>query len=460
VASGEEMNEELLNLFLQSWECREGNRSTIEEILNWVEERNSTLQVNINQIPFKECNKWIYSEAGTIKHENNGFFEISGIREERDGKVVSEQPVLLQYEIGYLGILCKKINGVLNFLMQAKIEPGNVNKIQISPTIQATKSNFTQKHGGRQPAYLEYFNSHKGVCIVDQLQSEQASRFLRKRNRNIILYVEEEVEVLPSHKWMTLGQIKELMKIDNLVNMDTRTVLSCIPYSGAANFEVAGKNCFFETLFHGKADIITPFQKLNDWKMYNECETKLVPLCELSSWEETDFGWKHKDSYHFEVIYCGIEIEGREVRKWAQPLFKANGRALFGMLTFVENGERKFVIQISKEIGSFDTAEFGPTLQLESGWEKQTEFDIVQKLFFEKWEEKQNVMCDVLLSEEGGRFFEEENRNVIVEIKKEQLPELSDKYLIVNFNTLNELTQYPDCLNIQLRNLLSLLDYR
>ena len=146
--------------------------------------------------------------------------------------VVNEQPIILQNEIGYLGILCKEINGVLYFLMQAKIEPGNINKVQISPTIQATKSNFMQVHGGRKPDYLDYFiNSDKYQIIVDQIQSEQSSRFYKKRNRNIIIKVNEEVEVLPNHKWMTLGQIKELMKYDNLVNMDTRTVLSCIPLS-------------------------------------------------------------------------------------------------------------------------------------------------------------------------------------------------------------------------------------
>ena len=41
--------------------------------------------------------------------------------------------------------------------MQAKIEPGNINKIQLSPTIQATKSNFTQKHGGRKTELFGIF---------------------------------------------------------------------------------------------------------------------------------------------------------------------------------------------------------------------------------------------------------------------------------------------------------------
>ena len=115
--------------------------------------------------------------------------------------------------------------------MQAKIEPGNINKVQISPTIQATKSNFFQKHGGSQPAFLEYFlNAKQTNILVDQIQSEQSSRFYMKRNRNIILYVTDYIVESSTHKWMTLGQIKDLMRYDNLVNMDTRTVLSCIPF--------------------------------------------------------------------------------------------------------------------------------------------------------------------------------------------------------------------------------------
>lgn len=43
------------------------------------------------------------------------------------------------------------------------------------------------------------------------------------------MLLDEDIEVLPNYRWMTLGQIKQLMKIDNLVNMDTRTVLSGIP---------------------------------------------------------------------------------------------------------------------------------------------------------------------------------------------------------------------------------------
>ena len=206
--------------------------NSIKEIEDIVNDRNKNIKVNITKISLEKCNGWVLDDSGVIHNESNSFFQIKGIEYSLNNKPIVKQPIIIQNEIGYLGIIVKKINGILHFLMQAKIEPGNINKVQISPTIQATKSNFEQKHGGKKPAYLEYFlNSNKYNIVVDQIQSEQSSRFLGKRNRNIIIDIgDEDIEVLSSHFWLTLGQIKKIMEVDNLVNMDTRTVLSCIPF--------------------------------------------------------------------------------------------------------------------------------------------------------------------------------------------------------------------------------------
>lgn len=131
-------------------------------IKSWVSEKNNSLKVNIHKNELSDSDFWFYDKSrGEIRNRNNSFFQIRGLQQYRDGELVLEQPILIQDEIGYLGIICKEIDGVLQFLMQAKIEPGNVNKIQISPTIQATKSNFTQKHGGKKPAYLDCFLNAK-----------------------------------------------------------------------------------------------------------------------------------------------------------------------------------------------------------------------------------------------------------------------------------------------------------
>ena len=76
------------------------------------------------------------------------------------------------------------------------------------------------------------------MVLVDALQSEQGARFLRKRNRNIIIETDEEIELLDDYCWLTLGQIGKLIQQDNIVNMDARTVLSCISF---ADRELEGK---------------------------------------------------------------------------------------------------------------------------------------------------------------------------------------------------------------------------
>jgi len=65
-------------------------------------------------------------------HHNTGkFFSIQGIDINTNFgiKYKWQQPIINQPEIGFLGIIVKKINGILHFLLQAKIELGNINYI-------------------------------------------------------------------------------------------------------------------------------------------------------------------------------------------------------------------------------------------------------------------------------------------------------------------------------------------
>ena len=422
-------------------------------LLTWIKERNLSIHVSIDKIPLSSCTPWYYSKTtGTIRTPTDSFFEISGLRCS-DG---TYQPIILQNEIGYLGIICRRFNGEMHYLMQAKIEPGNINKIQLSPTIQATKSNFTQKHGGAKPAYLDYFiNASKYHIIADQIQSEQSSRFLGKRNRNIIIEVDEDIEVLPSHMWMTLGQIKSLMREDNLVNMDTRTVLSCLPIEKYTS-EISDITLL--NSIRGGGDYLPEiYQYINNFKMFEERKRELVPLFSLENWEMRGEEFVCKEPYSFKVVFCDIEIEGREVRHWCQPLFEAAGIATFGLMARVHNGVKEFLVRAAPEIGCFDGIELGPTVQRE--FIHKGKFTDVDKLFDEKLKHKDGVIFDTLLSEEGGRFYHEQNRNVIMEIEDNEIDELPPGYFWSDYKTLNMLVQVNNCLNIQLRNLLSVLEW-
>ena len=439
-------------------------KTEMNDILSWIESRNQTAKVEISKINFVECKGWFLDEQnGYIRNAKNTFFQIAGLQEvDVNGEGITEQPILLQSEIGYLGIICQDFNGVTHFLMQAKIEPGNVNKIQLSPTIQATKSNFTQQHGGKKPAYLDYFvHAKKEQIIVDQIQSEQSSRFWGKRNRNIIIRIDEDIEVLPSHKWITLPQIKELMTVENLVNMDTRTVLSCIPFAlqGVEHWAALGLSADFlknACVGDGQNHLPEIYRFINNYKMFDSRTRQRVPLMALKDWKITETEIVHKQEYPFKVVFCEIEIEGREVVKWCQPLFEAVGKAFFGLIRYQKDGIWYFIVKAVPEVGCFDKIELGPTVQQEAGSQVREE-DRIQKLFWEKYHQRQGILFDTILSEEGGRFYHEQNHNVIIEVESAEIDVLPAGYFAVDLRTLNLLTQINNCLNIQLRNLLSVL---
>lgn len=457
------MNDTIYSL-ARSWCDPDRGIYSVAEILDWVRQRSAETTVEIRKISLEDCAPWFYDRAGgCIRNQNRSFFSIIGCK----GPALS-QPIILQEEIGYLGIICREFDGIMHFLMQAKIEPGNVNCVQISPTIQATKSNFTQKHGGKKPPYLDYFlNAGRYEIVVDQIQSEQSSRFYKKRNRNIILRVEEDIPLLPSHRWMTLGQLKRLMQEDNLVNMDTRTVLSCIPFSKlqllpTKSWELS--DCFsdkalFRSLFVGEGENCVPlvYQHINNRKMFMEEQPALVPLVQLEDWEMRNGEFVYKRAYPFKVVFCDITIEGREVRRWTQPLFEATGIATFGLICCEESGLLKLLVRAAPEVGCFDGLELGPTVQQEAVGCSQGE-DAITRFFWRRLETGEGIWFDHLLSEEGGRFYHEQNRNILLRVSRAELPPLPEGYFLLDCRTLNELVQINNTLNIQLRNLLSLLE--
>ena len=458
-------------LFACSWLAGNGVNKT-EDILEWIRDRNGSVSVAVHKTTLGSSG-WLYNDAtGYIENGMRSFFQITGFRSYSfETGTVQEQPVIIQDEIGYLGILCKEIDGVLHFLMQAKIEPGNINKIQISPTIQATKSNFLQMHGGAKPGYLEYFlDTKQHIIIVDQIQSEQSSRFVKKRNRNIMLLVDKNMPIqeTQSHKWMTLGQIKALMRIDNLVNMDTRSVLSCIPFydyiDGVESvYSDSNDRALAASIISGAQHGVLPrvYRHINDYKMFRMAKTEFVPLYSLKGWAMNHQGGRDefscKSGWPFKIIFCDISIDGREVRHWGQPLLEAEGMAWFGMFTCVASGIREFLVKAKPEIGCFDRIELGPAVQLEST-EIGSPGTVVDELFFEKYGRREGVLYDAILSEEGGRFYHEQNHNVIIEIDKHMLPLLPEGYFWLTYQTVCRLIQINNCVNIQLRNLIALLE--
>lgn len=207
----------------------------LEYIIEWFNKKREESDMIVEEIAVKDLEKWnIQEKTGNIFHDSKGFFEIIGVKvsntfDREVGKEGWTQPMIAKNPGGILGILMKKINGIPHYLLQAKAEPGNIGKLQLSPTLQATTSNLLKAHGGKQPVFAEYFNEANNPKIIyAKWQSEDGGRFHLKSNYNMIVEIDENKKLdIPDYFiWITLYQIKQLLKIENFVGPHVRGIIS------------------------------------------------------------------------------------------------------------------------------------------------------------------------------------------------------------------------------------------
>ena len=130
-----------------------------KKFLNWLKSANDFSKPKVILIDIKKLKKWNFTER-TINHESNRFFNFKYYKVLSKIGNISKlfySPFIVQQEVGILGILIKRFKNEYKYLLQAKFEPGNINKIQISPTLQATKSNYNKVHKGKQTDFVDFF---------------------------------------------------------------------------------------------------------------------------------------------------------------------------------------------------------------------------------------------------------------------------------------------------------------
>ena len=201
----------------------------IKKIYKWLKIRKKKIYFSVKRKNISELNKWITNRR-KIYHSSGKFFQILGIRVKSNFFVNNtwDQPVIYQNEKGILGIIKYSKKGISEYLLQAKAEPGNINKLQLSPTVQATRSNYNREHSGKSVKYLSFFkNLKKKKILVNSLQSEQGGRYLYKFNRNIMVNVNSKIKAGPNYIWMSKQDIQESINKNNFLNMDTISVFSC-----------------------------------------------------------------------------------------------------------------------------------------------------------------------------------------------------------------------------------------
>lgn len=435
--------------------------NSTDEVALWIARRNREVVVDVQEVPFAELRGWRFDKVGgNLVHESGKFFSIVGldVYTNHDNVRRWTQPVINQPEVGYLGIVCHKFNGVMHYLLQAKIEPGNVNCVQLSPTLQATRSNYMQVHGGKKPAFLEYFQGARPDQIVlDQLQSEQGARFYRKRNRNMVIRIEgsegerlvAEAAENPDFRWLTLPQIKDLLRRDNTVNMDTRTVLSGLRLGDEGGLNDPRAVMSIDEILH----------RLTELKSRYELVVDKIGLRDVQGWYVSDTEIARQDKKYFRVLGVKVTISNREVASWCQPLVQPMQEGLCVLFCKKINGLMHYLFQAKIECGNFDVVELAPTIQCLTGDYRMVAEENRPRFVTEflSGAISGKVIVDAKQSEEGGRFYHEQNRNVVFELADDQEIEEHSDFLWLTMAQIKEFLRFNNYLNIQVRSLISAL---
>lgn len=308
------------------------------------------------------------------------------------------------------------------------------------------------------------------------MQSEQGARFLHKRNRNIIIEVpeDEEVEQYEGFVWLSLGQIKELLCYPNIVNMDTRTVISCIRYGNYSEHslrlmsilqqhsEKMSDSYLYSVLsaenhLHTLQDII---QWITSLKFKYELDVKPIGISEMRHWTYDGNTIYQEDHKYFDVIGVNVQIGNREVVAWDQPLVRSAQEGLMGFLVKKINGIYHFLVQAKLEAGNFDIIEMAPTVQCLTGNYRKgkNEYTIPYLEYFLD-AKPDNVWYSTYQSEEGGRFFQEQNLNTIIEVGDDFPIEVEENYCWMTLNQMLSFVTYNNYLNIAARSLLSAVKF-
>ena len=207
------------------------------------------------------------------------------------------------------------------------------------------------------------------------------------------------------------------MSLDNVVNMDSRTVVSGISF-GSSTIDSAQTIAFLasaqrrnensalilRSLLADDGSINKEHQIrsfLTDLKARHDLNVREIKLRELDEWNVSGLEIHDLIRSIFRIIGAKVEIENREVATWTQPMVQPSQEGLCAMIGKVIDGVLHFAIQAKLECGNFDVVEFAPTVQCLTGNYRGVEqappfLDYVLSVG------KEQIWIDSMQSEEGG----------------------------------------------------------
>ncbi len=441
-----------------------------QSLQNWLQQKRIECGLNVKRIPFNLCSDWKFVD-GVLEHSTKRFFSIKGFRVESNLPHLRyhEQPIIDQPEIGILGFLIAKKESTWHWLIQAKVEPGNVLKVQAAPTVQATKSNYEMVHKGLPTPFLEYFldSGKSGFNLdIDVEQSEQGDRFLNKYNRNCTAIMSniDEIFEYTIYKWFSADIVRAALLHDFMINTDARSVIFCsdwyklvqdgeTPFCKWNKSNGFGKKLYQSYNNHSSVYFIEEIlEKIEMKRRSVEFITETIPLHQLKSWRTTKDRIESSDpDAPFFVQQYLVSVKNREVENWCQPLLETSREVQIVLICCEISGILHFYFRFAPEQG------FKNKVQLAPSYISDPSHMCVEWCKTALRDNSTIQHANVYQSDEGGRFMHSIAGYGIYEADPKWADVHDTNGIWLTLNQLHTLRSYKGYLTNEARSLLSIL---
>lgn len=394
--------------------------------------KNNTLaksNFSLSRISMREQNEWEVSN-GIISHKTGGFFYIAGFKSNRGG---FEELIIYQPQNAFNGLIIHREDDLAFILLHARVEPGNTGSVQYAPTIQSTAANYQRLHGGQSVPCMELFlNYHPKIHpVYNSYQTDLGKRYYQKAKRLIYIESDEMLETGDNMIWVPLNVSVECIFTDNFFNIDLCSMIGIFDWEGF----IDGGAYINNTSPTIMGDAFIPKS--------HECESgRIVSLEDLKDWKLTEFGVEDIAGRGHSAGFFRVNCKGREVAEWAQPLYCCSSRGRVVLLLRKHEGIVEFLVSIEYEFGIPGGVTFLPSF-IEYPGEKERPKNI-----------EGTFLSEVILSDEGGRFFQSESKYQLILVDTDFENEENQKW--IPLPKFKELLKTSNLISIQLRCISSL----
>lgn len=384
---------------------------------------------------------------GALQHGSGGFFSVSGFEE----PVTGRQHLLLHQPQGALnGWVSTRRAGARLYLVQSRAEPGNVDGVQFGPTLQSTPANYLRLHGGAPSAFMELFLRYTPdvTLMLDTQQLDQGGRYAQKTKRVALVEQNAPLELPTGFHWASTDAMVEAAGKDFLLNTDFKAGLAVLPWSSdAASGELVPRSEIVRRSLDAPlcAEVIGAAVASVDGAVR---PLRAIPLEALADWHVTPDGiLPRSDRSRVSVGFYECTADAREVKRWVQPLMKAEGQGVVALACRLRDGLLEVHVAHAREVGLPVGAALGPSFIAYPGkpvdlpdW--MTSDDAAQWIGTRE-------------SDEGGRFLDHWSHYRLVMVPPDQPMDAPGTWM--NVAELKAVMRVSNLCTIQLRTLTALL---